>query len=133
MNRLTNKNINWYNDFVFSLRNRLITTGEINDSIYFRLKLLEDLEEEIGMSLLSLFRIIKWGQIICKYRPMYGPNKIILLSRKIKDLYYDDDGEYIIHIYETGDDKHFINFDYVYIKDFGKTWALKKEELEEND
>ena len=43
MNRLTNKYINWYNDFVFSLRNRLITTDEINDSIYNRLKLLEEL------------------------------------------------------------------------------------------
>ena len=129
MNRLTNKHINWYNDFVFSLRNRLITTDEINDSIYFRLKLLEDLEEEIGMSLITLFRILKWGQIICKYRPMYGPNKIILLSRKIQDLYYDD-GEYILHIYETGDDGYFINFDYVYIKDYGKTWAIKKEELD---
>lgn len=129
MNRLTNKDINWYNDFVFSLRNRLITTNEINDSIYLRLKSLEDLEEEIGMSLLNLFRILKWGQIICKYRPMYGPNKIILLSRKIKDLYYDD-GEYILHIYEAGDDGYFINFDYVYIKDYGKTWAIKKEELE---
>ena len=130
MNRLTDKYINWYNDFVFSLRNRLITTDEINESIYNRLKLLEDLEEEIGMSLLILFRILKWGQIICKYRPMYGPNKIILLSRKIKDLYYDD-GEYILHIYEDGDDGYFINFDYVYIKDYGKTWAIKKEELED--
>ena len=131
MNRLTNKDINWYDDFVFSMRNRLITETEIKDSIYYRLKLLEDLEEDIGMSLLTLFRILKWGQIIVKYRPMYGPNKIILLSRKIKDLYYDD-GDYILHIYEDGDDGYWINFDYVYVKDYGKTWAIKKEELEDD-
>ena len=58
MNRLTNKDINWYEDFVFSMRNRLITENEIKDSIYNRLKLLEDLEEDIGMSLLTLFRIL---------------------------------------------------------------------------
>ena len=64
MNRLTNKDINCYNDFVFSLRNRLITTDEINDSIYWRLKLLEDLEEELGIDLfrylLSLMRVLEY-------------------------------------------------------------------------
>ena len=64
MNRLTNKDINCYNDFVFSLRNRLITTDEISDSIYRRLKLLEDLEEELGIDLfrylLSLMRVLEY-------------------------------------------------------------------------
>lgn len=129
MNRLTNKHINWYNDFVFSMRNRLITTDEINDSIYFRLKLLEDLEEEIGMSLLTLFRILKWGQIICKFIPIENPKKVLLLSRKIKDLYYDG-CYYILGLYEDGDDGYIINYDYVYIKDYGITYALTKEELE---
>ena len=95
MNRLTNKDINWYEDFVFSMRNRLITTDEINDSIYGRLKLLEDLEEDIGMSLLTLFRILKLGEIICKFRPIEDPKKILLLSRKIKDLYYDNKTHFI--------------------------------------
>ena len=127
MNRLTNKNINWYEDFVFSLRNRLITSNEINDSIYYRLKLLEDLEEEIGMSLLILFRILKWGQIIYKTRSLYNHNKIILESRKINGLSYEG-GSYILEVYtqnDVGDD-----FDYVYVKDYGITWAIKKEELE---
>ena len=128
MNRLTNKDINWYNDFVFSLRNRLITTDEINDSIYWRLKLLEDLEEDIGMSLLTLFRILKWGEIICKFRPMEDPKKILLLSRKIKDLHYDG-CSYMLGVYEDGDDDYIINFDYVYIKDYGITWGITKKEL----
>ena len=51
MNRLTNKDINWYEDFVFSMRNRLITENEIKDSIYNRLKALEDIEEDLGIDL----------------------------------------------------------------------------------
>lgn len=129
MNRLTDKHINWYNDFVFSLRNRLITTDEINESIYNRLKLLEDLEEEIDMSLLELFRILKRGQIIYKTRSLYHNNKIILESRKIDGLYYD--GVYYIlklhnMLFEDDND----DYDVVYVKDYGITWAIKKEELE---
>ena len=128
MNRLTNKHINWYNDFVFSLRNRLITTDEINESIYYRLKLLEDLEEEIGMDLLTLFRILKWGQIICKFKPMCDPKKTILVSRKINSLYYDG-CYYRLDINEDGDEGYIIEYD-VYLKDYGITWALTREELE---
>ena len=128
MNRLTSKDINWYNDFVFSLRNRLITTDEINDSIYGRLKLLEDLEEDIGMSLLILFRILKWGEIIYKTRSLHHNNKIILESRKIDGLYYDG-SYYILKIHNISEDDN-DNYDVVYVKDYGITWAIKKEELE---
>ena len=132
MSRLTNKDCNKYEDFVFSLRNRLITTNEINDSIYLRLKLLEDLEEDIGMSLLTLFRILKLGKIICKFRPMEDPKKILLLSRKIKDIYYDG-CYYMLGLYEDGDDGYITNFDYVYIKDYGITWGITKKELEDDE
>ena len=56
MNRLTNKNINWYEDFVFSMRNRLITENEIKDSIYNRLKLLEDLGIDLFKTLIKVKR-----------------------------------------------------------------------------
>ena len=96
--------------------------------IYCKLQDLEDLEEDIGMSLLTLFRILKHGQIICKFRPIEDPKKILLLSRKIKDLYYDG-CYYMLGVYEDGDDGYIINFDYVYIKDYGVTWGITKEEL----
>ena len=128
MNRLTNKDINWYEDFVFSMRNRLITENEIKDSIYNRLKLLEDLEEEIGMSLLTLFRILKCGKIIYKTRSLYHNNKIILESRKIEGLYYDE-VYYILKLHSIFEDDN-DNYDVVYVKDYGITWAIKKEELE---
>ena len=127
MNRLTNKDINWYEDFVFSMRNRLITTDEINDSIYGRLKLLEDLEEDIGTSLLTLFRILERGQIIYKTRSLYHHNKIILESRNIDGLYYDD-SYYILKIHNNFEDDN-DNYDVVYVKDYGITWAITKEEL----
>ena len=89
---------------------------------------LEDLEEDIGMSLLTLFRILKLGEIICKFRPIEDPKKILLLSRKIKSLYYDG-CYYMLGLYEDGDDGYIINFDYVYIKDYGVTWGITKKEL----
>ena len=96
--------------------------------IYCKLQDLEDLEEDIGMSLLTLFRILKLGEIICKFRPIEDPKKILLLSRKIKDLYYDG-CYYMLGLYEDGDDGYIINFDYVYIKDYGITWGITKKEL----
>ena len=131
MNRLTNKHINSYNDFVFSLRNRLITTDEINDSIYNRLKLLEDLEEELGMSLLLLFRILKHGRIIHKYKIFCSSKEMILESSIINGLFYEN-GQYGLEVYNEEDDidEEYNDFKYVYIKDYGITWAIKKEELE---
>ena len=128
MNRLTDKYINWYNDFVFSLRNRLITTEEINDSIYNRLKLLEDLEEEIGMSLLILFRILKCGQVIYKSIYSYKRKIVILETRNIDGLYYDG-SYYILKLHNTSEDDN-DNYDVVYVKDYGITYALTKEELD---
>ena len=128
MNRLTNKDINWYEDFVFSMRNRLITENEIKDSIYNRLKLLEDLEEDIGMSLLTLFRILKLGEIIYKTRSLYHNNKIILESRKIDGLYYDG-AYYILKLHNLLFEDDNDNYDVVYVKDYGITWGITKKEL----
>ena len=131
MNRLTNKYINWYEDFVFSMRNRLITENEIKDSIYNRLKLLEDLEEEIGMSLLLLFRILKHGRIIHKYKIFCADKKMILVSSIINGLFYEN-GQYGLEVYNEEDDidEEYNDFKCVYIKDYGITWAIKKEELD---
>ena len=130
MNRLTNKDINWYEDFVFSMRNRLITENEIKDSIYNRLKLLEDLEEDIGMSLLTLFRILKRGRIIHKYKQCVT-KQIIIESCIISGLFYES-GQYGLEVYNEEDDidEEYNDFKYGYIKEYGKTWALTREELE---
>ena len=96
-----------------------------------RLKLLEYLEEEIGMSLLLLFRILKHGRIIYKYKPFCASKQIIIESCIINGLFYES-GQYGLEIYNEEDDidEEYNNFKYAYIKDYGITWAIKKEELE---
>ena len=123
MNRLTNKDINWYEDFVFSLRNRLITKDEIDNSIYQRLKAFEDIEDEMGWSLLYVIRVIKYKQIIIKYKHEFVSD-ITLEECKIIGLDYDGN-DFILWYYDECDGS-----DYVFIKDYGKTWALTREELE---
>ena len=95
--------------------------------IYCKTQDLEDLEEDIGMSLLTLFKILKRGQIIYKTRSLYHHNKIILESRKIDGLYYDG-SYYILKIHNNFEDDN-DNYDVVYVKDYGVTWGITKEEL----
>ena len=118
MSRLTNKDCYKHEDFIFSLRNKLITENEINDSIYKKLKSLEDAEEKIGVDFITLVKMLK------------------------DDVYINDGGivDEIGHIYKeqvksiehwpvwgftAGD-----NIEYAF-KDRGKTWALSKEEFYE--
>ena len=89
---------------------------------------LEDIEEELGIDLYTLFKILKRGQLICKFIPMYDRKKTILVSRKINSLYYDG-CYYRLEIDEDGDDGYIIQYD-PYIKDYGITWALTREELD---
>ena len=94
--------------------------------VYCKLEDLENIEEELDISLLTLFKILKRGQIIYKTRSLYH-NKIILESRKIDGLYYDG-SYYILKIHNNFEDDN-DNYDVVYVKDYGVTWALTREEL----
>ena len=119
MSRLTNKDCYKHEDFVFSLRNKLITENEINESIYKKLKSLEDLEEEIGVDFVTLVKMLK------------------------DDIYINDGGivDEIGHIYkeQVKSIEHWPlwgfkagnNVEYAF-KDRGKTWALDKEEFYKN-
>ena len=102
--------------------------------IYCKLQDLEDLEEEIGMSLLTLFKILKHGRIIHKYKPFCAGKQIILESCIINGLFYES-GQYGLEVYNEEDDidEEYNDFKYVYIKDYGKTWAIKKEELKDEN
>ena len=118
MNRLTNKDINWYNDFVFSLRNKLITSSEINDAIYKKLKSLEDLEEELKIDLITLFKVLKQKHVFHKENV-----KIEILGIHIKS------NE--LYLYGFAEDTtHTI---YLSLKEYGKTWVLTREELEDEE
>ena len=50
MNRLTNKDINWYEDFIRAIEEDYYI-DETNDFMYRKLKALEDIEEDLGIDL----------------------------------------------------------------------------------
>ena len=129
MSRLTNKKCYRYEDFVFSLRNKLITPNEIDNSIYKKLKILEDIEEELGIDLITLFKALIYG-IWTNQEQWYGDEKQgkirffqvrLLLEKNAIGCIYNSmwKGEEVIRT--------------LYFKDYGKTWALTKEELENDN
>lgn len=130
MTRITHREIEWYDDFIKSIEEDYYV-DETNDVMYRKLKALEDLEEDIGMSLLLLFRILKYGHIIHKYKLFCADKRIILKSCIINGLFYES-GQYGLEVYNEEDDidEEYNDYKYVYIKDYGITWAIKKEELE---
>lgn len=55
ISRLTTRNCANYDDFAFSFRNSLITRSELDNGIYKKLKQLEDLQDELGVDLITFF------------------------------------------------------------------------------
>ena len=118
MNRLTNKQCYSYEDFVFSLRNKLITPSEIDNAIYKKLKSLEDIEEELGIDLITLFKALKYG-FYFKYK-----NKIISSNNYLFQITVNIKDNWIFDIVD-----YYLSLLSIKLKDYGKTWALTKEEL----
>ena len=75
---------------------------------------LEDIEEELGVDLVTLFKALKQGYI---YYPINCPNDCY--KYKIECLYMKPR----IHLYVAD------GVGGCYMEDYGKTWALTKEEL----
>ena len=94
--------------------NTNISTSNKYSQITQKLGKLEDIEEELGISLEVLFKALKDG------------------------IYYDYDGDIIDFSYATlfndeDDCEWYLTTDsatFVELKNYGKTWALTKEELE---
>ena len=85
---------------------------------------LEDFEEELGVNLIILLKAI------CKEYIYVKPNKIIRKFEMEFELNKDNDGWFFDFPVDFFD--RYKNEDYVsiYLKDYGKTWALTREELE---
>lgn len=90
-----------------------------------KLKHYEDIEEELGCPLEVVFKALKDKQVIFKH--IYGLKKpkIYLETHKIAGLLFDGKN-YDLWLYDNGYGDEFC----AYTKDYGKTWALTKEELE---
>ena len=111
MNRLTKKNDIGY----FPAYER--ETKENYYDLVHKLGVLEDLEEEFGIDLIILFKALKQ-----KYVFHEENLKIELLGLHIKS-----DELYLYGFVE--DTMHAV---YLRLKDYGKTWALDKEEFYKN-
>ena len=121
MERLTKKNDG--NTPYIQKEYPYLASADIND-ITNKLGKLEDLEEELGIPLEVLFKALKNG-VYAKFEE----GKI--LETNIK-LYYSCDNEFKIRVVclEIGQYEDFEWEDYLFVKNYGKTWALTKEELE---
>ena len=121
MSRLTNKKCYRYEDFVFSLRNKLITPNEIDNSIYKKLKILEDIEEELGINLIKAVELCV--QVNSK-KVVYTKERWGIDTIKILD---ELDIELFSHRLYKSARGMYVSLD---LYEYGKTWALTKEELE---
>ena len=96
-----------------------------------KLKHYEDIEEELGCPLevvFKVFKALKDGQVIVKHIVGLKNPKTFLEAHKIAELLFDGKN-YGLWIYDNGYGDQFR----VYTKDYGKTWALTKEELENDN
>lgn len=88
---------------------RKINTYSVED-YYCKLSECEDIEEELGIDLVTLFKTLKEGVYV--YSELDGiTGKHSLSIDKMGEVYIDECGYYSIF-------------------DYGKTWALTREELE---
>lgn len=109
--RLTKKDYCGY-DVATRKEQRDYTCEEIFDVLQ-KLGKLEDIEDELGIDLITLFKALKDG-VYYKYKP-YGYDYKISKCRKC-------------HL--TGNRTLVVDYHtYKYLCDYGKTWALTKEEL----
>ena len=128
MDRITKKEIESYNEFVISLGYEYCF-GEVDDAMYRKLKSLEDIEEELGIDFITLLEIYKQlnikKEVWFKYEKEMDEELKFMNSHRHKWVSYLIDFEC----------KAFVEMEYepvyyFYFKDYGKTWALTREELE---
>ena len=129
MIRLTDKNCS-YNEYVLS-KNKTIQHA-INDSIYDKLSKLEDIEDELGIDLITLFKIIKQKYV---YTNSFNRRVEEFVFTKIEGIEKDYLGRTYLRIAfqeveydENGNEKYGIQW-VPNLKDYGKTWSLDKSDL----
>lgn len=113
MGRLTNKNS-------LKILNELSQKNTITSEqflIYNKLGQLEDIEEELGISLVVFFQALNQEEVYVKL-PNGRIDKCSFLVEKLGENVFGF--SYPIHE----------DWIYYYLKDYGKTWALTKEALE---
>lgn len=123
MSRLTDKDCYKYEDFCFNYRNRETMQSGIDFAMYVKLKSLEDLEEKIGIDLIEAVKLCK----------QVNRNKVVYIKKDGGIDTINLLGELDIELFNH---RLYVNARVMYISldlyNYGKTWALTKEELEED-
>lgn len=119
MERLTHKVDGEY----YPIQNIL---GSVRPRIHTKLGKLEDIEEELGIPLEVLFKALKDGV----YVRLKKENNIDFIEQLSMDNVMEDPCFYYCNA-DTITINGFVNPQYteLYFKNYGKTWALTKEEL----
>ena len=112
-------------------RNYKNTTLELEScKPYLKLGQLEDLEEELGIDLITLFKALKdgiWSRIFGEIEKITSDENCHLVIDRNSNP--EDDGFWILDYYDIRDSRG-VSIHTWFINDYGKTWALTKEELE---
>ena len=123
MNRLTDKDCWKYEDFVFNYQNRETMQSGTDFAIYVKLKSLEDFEEEIDIDLIKAVKLCK----------QVNRNKVVYIKKDGSidtiNLLDELDIELFNHRLYVNTRVMRVSLD---LYNYGKTWALTKEELEED-
>lgn len=130
MNRLTKDNDTQY-DLIGNYNSNIeefTNNHKLRNSVLNKLGQLEDIEEELGVDLITLFKALKHG-FFAKDVTMYHLTGELSENQKLDPKYLRLNMWYGCieweNIWNPMDDLH----EY-YFKDYGKTWALTREELE---
>lgn len=91
---------------------------EAREEMYDKLFELENIEEELGIDLITLFKVLKNG-FYFKYK-----DKILSSNDYLFQISVTSRGNFIFDIFI-----HNLSFLLIKFKDYGKTWALTREEL----
>ena len=123
MSRLTDKDCYKYEDFCFNYRNRETMQSGTDFAMYVKLKSLEDLEEKIGIDLIETVKLCK----------QVNRNKVVYIKKDgcidTINLLSELDIELFNHRLYVNARVMYISLD---LYNYGKTWALAQEELEED-
>ena len=111
MNRLTKKNkIGYFPIFEQE------TKGKYYDLVY-KLGVLEDIEDELGLDLITLFKVLKQKHVFHKENVKIEVLGIHIMSNELYLYGFVEDTTHGVHLS---------------LKEHKKTWALTREELEDD-
>ena len=94
------------------------------NSMYLKLSQLEDIEDELGIDLITFVKATTQPVLYIKNIPFSNEIKLAILTFIHKND-INDNKDYLVWFEVNREERYLFK-----LKDYGKTWALTKEELE---